>query len=153
MSGNPSGELSLWLSAIHDMCSFLWWGGLLESRLRRSCTSVGTGSQMALLMDLAVFATSTRQVACATLLNPWAICTYSKGLAEVQYFWRTAHQSCKDHFIINQEPPWLWFTLPELGFPLLTDKYRRPIHPEIEEYMRWYVSNDQDRKKIDNEDC
>ena len=34
--------------------------------------------------------------------------------------------------IINQEPPWLWFTLPELGFPLLTDEYRRPIHPEIE---------------------
>ena len=22
-----------------------------------------------------------------------------------------------------QEPPWLWFTLPELGFPLLTDQY------------------------------
>ena len=41
-----------------------------------------------------------------------------------------------------QEPPWLWFTLPELGFPLLTDEYRRPIHPEIEEYMRRYVSND-----------
>ena len=38
-----------------------------------------------------------------------------------------------------QEPPWLWFTLPELGFPLLTDEYRRPIHPEIEEYMRRYV--------------
>jgi len=41
--------------------------------------------------------------------------------------------------IINQEPPWLWFTLPELGFPLLTDEYRRQIHPEIEEYMRRYV--------------
>ena len=35
-----------------------------------------------------------------------------------------------------QEPPWLWFTLPELGFPLLTDEYRRPIHPDIEDYMR-----------------
>ena len=33
-----------------------------------------------------------------------------------------------------QEPPWLWFTLPELGFPLLMDEYRRPIHTEIEEY-------------------
>ena len=43
-----------------------------------------------------------------------------------------------------QEPPWLWFTLPELGFPLLRDEYRRPIHPEIEEYMRRYVSNVQD---------
>ena len=38
-----------------------------------------------------------------------------------------------------QEPPWLWFTLPELGFPLLTDEYRRPIHPQIEEYMQRYV--------------
>jgi len=35
--------------------------------------------------------------------------------------------------IKTQEPPWLWFTLPELGFPLLTDEYRRSIHPEIEE--------------------
>ena len=35
-----------------------------------------------------------------------------------------------------QEPPWLWFTLPELGFSLLTDEFRRPIHPEIEEYRR-----------------
>jgi len=47
-------------------------------------------------------------------------------------------------FTITQEPPWLWFTLPELGFSLLTDEYRRPIHPEIEEYMRRYVSNVQD---------
>jgi len=43
-----------------------------------------------------------------------------------------------------QEPPWLLLTLPELGFPMLTDEYRRPIHPEIEEYMRKYVTNDQD---------
>jgi len=46
--------------------------------------------------------------------------------------------------IINQEQPGLWFTLPELRFPLLTDKYRRPINPEIEKYTRRYVSNDQD---------
>jgi len=56
-------------------------------------------------------------------------------------------------FMMTQEPTWLWFTLPELGFPLLTDEYRRPIHPEIEEYMRRYVSNDQDWEKIDDEDC
>jgi len=55
--------------------------------------------------------------------------------------------------MMTQEPPWLWFTLPELGFPLLTDEYRRPIHPEIEEYMRRYVSNDQDWEKVDDEDC
>ena len=43
-----------------------------------------------------------------------------------------------------QEPPWLWFTLPELGFPLPTDEYRRLLYPEIEEYMRRSVTNDQD---------
>jgi len=53
----------------------------------------------------------------------------------------------------HQEPPWLWFTLPELRFPLLTDEYRRPIHPEIEEYMRRHVSNDQDWEQVDDEDC
>ena len=37
--------------------------------------------------------------------------------------------------MMTQKPPWLWFTLPELGFPWLTDEYCRPIHPEIEEYM------------------
>jgi len=52
-----------------------------------------------------------------------------------------------------QEPPWLWFTLPELGFPLLMDEYRRPIHPEIEEYMRRYISNDQDWEQVNDEDC
>ena len=35
-----------------------------------------------------------------------------------------------------QEPRWLWFTLLELGFPLLMDEFLKPIHPEIEEYMR-----------------
>jgi len=55
--------------------------------------------------------------------------------------------------MMAQESPWLWFTLPELGFPMLTDEYRRPIHPEIEEYMRRYVANDQDWKKVDDEDC
>jgi len=63
------------------------------------------------------------------------------------------------HYLPMQEPntiqelPWLWFTLPELGFPLLTDEYRRPIHPEIEEYMRRYVSNDQDWEHVDDENC
>jgi len=38
---------------------------------------------------------------------------------------------------------------------MLTDEYRRPIHPEIEEYMRRYVTNDQDLdwEKVDDEDC
>jgi len=52
-----------------------------------------------------------------------------------------------------QEPPWLWFTLPELGFPLLLDQYRRPLHPEIEAYMRKYVSKGQEWEEADDEDC
>jgi len=55
--------------------------------------------------------------------------------------------------MMAQEPPWLWFTLPELGFLMFIDEYRKPIHPEIEEYMRRYVTNDQDWKKVDDEDC
>ena len=52
-----------------------------------------------------------------------------------------------------QEPPWLWFTLPELGFPLLRDEFLRPIHPDIEDYMRRHVSNDHDWEQADDEDC
>ena len=33
------------------------------------------------------------------------------------------------------------------------DEYRRPIHPEIEEYMRRHVSDDQDWEQVDDEDC
>ena len=33
------------------------------------------------------------------------------------------------------------------------DEYRRPIHPEIEEYMRRHVSDDQDWEQLDDEDC
>jgi len=57
----------------------------------------------------------------------------------------TPHYLPKQEPNTFQEPPWLWFTLPELEFPLLTDEYRRPIHPEIEEYMGRHVSNDQCR--------
>ena len=54
---------------------------------------------------------------------------------------------------IYQEPSWLWFTLPELGFPLLMDQYRRPLHPEIEAYMRKYVSNGQEWEEVEDENC
>jgi len=54
---------------------------------------------------------------------------------------------------IDQEPPWLWFTLPDLRFPLLMDQYRRPLHLEIEEYLRRYVSNGQNWEEVDDEDC
>ena len=33
------------------------------------------------------------------------------------------------------------------------DEYRRPIHPEIEEYMRRHVSDDLDWGQVDDEDC
>jgi len=65
----------------------------------------------------------------------------------------TPHYLPKQEPNTFQEPPWLWFTLPEIGFPLLTDEYRRPIHPEIEEYMRRHVSDDQDWEQVDDEDC
>jgi len=52
-----------------------------------------------------------------------------------------------------QKPPWLWFTLPKLEIPLLMDQYRRPLHPEIETYMRKYVSNGQEWEEVDDEDC
>jgi len=55
--------------------------------------------------------------------------------------------------MMAQEPPWLWFTLPEMGFSMLMDEYCRPIHPNIEEYMRRYVTNDQDWEKVDGEGC
>jgi len=65
----------------------------------------------------------------------------------------TPHYLPKQEPNTFQEPPWLWFTLPKLRFPLLTDKFRRPIHPEIEEYMRRHVSNNQDWEQIDDVDC
>jgi len=55
--------------------------------------------------------------------------------------------------MMAQEPLWLWFTLPELRFPMITDIYRRPIHPEVEEYMRRYVTDAQDWEQVDDEDC
>jgi len=64
----------------------------------------------------------------------------------------TPHYIPKQEPNIFQEPPWLWFTLPEQRFRLLTDEYRRPIHPEIEEYMRRHVSDDQDWEQVDDED-
>jgi len=61
--------------------------------------------------------------------------------------------STTQDLMMSQEPPWPWFTLPELGFSLLTDENHRQIHLEIEEYMRRYVSNDHDWEKVDDEDC
>jgi len=52
-----------------------------------------------------------------------------------------------------QESPWLGFTLPELGFPMIMDEYRRPIHLKVEEYMRRYVTDEQDWGQVDDGDC
>jgi len=41
----------------------------------------------------------------------------------------------------------------ELGVPLLMDQYRRPLHQEIEAYMRRYVSISQEWEEVDDEDC
>jgi len=55
--------------------------------------------------------------------------------------------------IMVQEPSWVWFTLPELGFLMITNEYRRPIHQEVEKYMRRYVTDEQSWEKVDDEDC
>jgi len=35
--------------------------------------------------------------------------------------------ACAEQELITaQEPPWRWFTLPELGFPMITDEYKNP---------------------------
>jgi len=36
---------------------------------------------------------------------------------------------------------------------MITDEYRRPIHPEVADYMRRYVTDEQDWKTVDDEDC
>ena len=66
--------------------------------------------------------------------------------------------ACSERELITaQEPPWTWFTIPELGFlthfPMITDEYPRPIHPDVEEYMRRYVTDEQDWEQVDDEDC
>jgi len=33
------------------------------------------------------------------------------------------------------------------------DQYRRPLHPEIEAYIRKYVSNGQEWEQVDDKDC
>ena len=52
-----------------------------------------------------------------------------------------------------QEPPWLWFTIPELGFPMIIVEYHRQIHPEVENFLRRYISDEQDWDAPDDEDC
>jgi len=52
-----------------------------------------------------------------------------------------------------QKPQWLWFTLLELGFSMITDEYRRPIHLDVKEYMRRYVTDEQDWEQVDDADC
>jgi len=36
---------------------------------------------------------------------------------------------------------------------MIMDEYQRPIHPEVEEYMRRYVTGKQDWETVDDEDC
>jgi len=62
--------------------------------------------------------------------------------------------ACTEQEVMTaQETPWLWFTLPELGFPMIMDEYERPIHPEVENYLRRYVTEKQDWETVDDEDC
>jgi hypothetical protein len=59
----------------------------------------------------------------------------------------------KDKITKAQEPPWLWFTLPELGFPLILDQYQSPIHSAVETFMKRYITDSQDWDTVDDEDC
>ena len=62
--------------------------------------------------------------------------------------------ACTEQEVMTaQETPWLWFTLPELGFPMIMDEYESPIHPEVEKYLRRYVTEKQDWETVDDEDC
>jgi len=36
---------------------------------------------------------------------------------------------------------------------MITDEYQRPIHPEVQEYMRRYVTEKQDWETVDDEYC
>jgi len=55
--------------------------------------------------------------------------------------------ACTEREIISaQEFPLLWFTLPILRFPMIKDEYQRPIHPEVEEYMRRSVTENKTGK-------
>ena len=52
---------------------------------------------------------------------------------------------------VAQEPPWLCFTLPKLGSPIITDENKRPMHPEVKNFMRRYVTDEQDWETVDYE--
>jgi len=36
---------------------------------------------------------------------------------------------------------------------MIMDEYQRPIHPEVEDYMRRYVTEKQDCETVDDKDC
>jgi len=36
---------------------------------------------------------------------------------------------------------------------MITDEYRRSIHPEVEEYVQRYVTDEQGWEQVDDEDC
>jgi len=58
----------------------------------------------------------------------------------------------KQEAITAQECPWLWFTFPELGFPMIKEEYHKPIHPEVGHYMRRFVTDEQDWETVDDDD-
>jgi len=52
-----------------------------------------------------------------------------------------------------QEFPWLWFTLPELGFPMIIDECHRPLHAEAEDFLRRSIAEEQDWDAVDGDEC
>jgi len=42
----------------------------------------------------------------------------------------------KRRALLQPKAPWKWLTSYELGFPLVSDKYERTMHPLVETFVR-----------------
>jgi len=52
---------------------------------------------------------------------------------------------------ITPAPIRLWFTVPELGHPLIDDNHDRPLHPRVGLFLREYLSRHEDMDDEDDE--
>jgi len=52
---------------------------------------------------------------------------------------------------VTSSPIRLWFTVPELGHPLIDDNHDRPLHPRVGPFLREYLSRHEDMDDEDDE--
>ena len=52
---------------------------------------------------------------------------------------------------LTPAPIHLWFTAPELGHPLINDKYDSALHPRVGPFLREYLSRHEDMDDDDDE--